>query len=50
MVKDTNEVLHNNERRFNRSRKMLKAALLLLLLLIVILQFGHIMLLLKSIF
>ncbi|NML38810.1 hypothetical protein HHL17_16505 [Chitinophaga sp. G-6-1-13] len=50
MLKDTNEVLKGNERKFNLSRRMLKAVLLLLILLIVILQFDHIMALLKNIF
>lgn len=50
MLKDTIEVLKENERKFNRSRRMLKAVLLLLLLLIVLLQFSHIVTLIKSIF
>lgn len=50
MLRDTIEVLKENERKFNRSRRMLKAVLLLLLSLIVLLQFDHITLLLKNIF
>ncbi|SKA45519.1 hypothetical protein SAMN04488128_10726 [Chitinophaga eiseniae] len=50
MLRDTIEVLKENERKFNRSRRMLKAVLLLLLSLIVLLQFNHIVALLKNIF
>nr|WP_295865674.1 hypothetical protein [uncultured Chitinophaga sp.] len=50
MLRDTIEVLKENERKFNRSRRMLKAVLLLLLSLIVLLQFDHITSLLKNIF
>ncbi|QJB30895.1 hypothetical protein HF324_05775 [Chitinophaga oryzae] len=50
MLRDTVDVLKENERKFNRSRRMLKAVLVLLLSLMALLQFNHITALLKSIF
>ncbi|MFB6456794.1 hypothetical protein ACE38W_16095 [Chitinophaga sp. Hz27] len=49
MIKDTNDVLRRNERKFNRSRRMIKLSLLLVLLLMVGLQYHHLLELLRAI-
>lgn len=46
---ETNDVLKNNEQKFLRSRLLVKVTLGILLLLMIILQYDHIIALLKKI-
>ncbi|SEW40593.1 hypothetical protein [Chitinophaga arvensicola] len=39
---ETNDVLHRHERKFRRSRMLVKVSLAILLLLILLLQYDHI--------
>ncbi|NSL87614.1 hypothetical protein [Chitinophaga solisilvae] len=45
---DTNEVIKRNESKFRRSRTLVKIILALLLVLIIILQYDHIIRILKQ--
>lgn len=45
---ETNEVIRTNEKKFRRSRMLVKVILGILFLLIVILQYDHIICLLKN--
>ncbi|WP_167019689.1 hypothetical protein [Chitinophaga sp. Cy-1792] len=49
MIKNTNDVLKRNERKFNRSRRMVKLTLALILLLMAGLQYHHLIEILQSI-